>query len=56
MAEKLMDRKELMATLRVTTKTVCNWIKQGKLHAYRVGNKTLFDREEVEKFLNERRI
>lgn len=54
--EKLLTIREASKKLNVTTKTIRNWIKQGRLPAYKtVGNHYRFDPKELEDWLAEQK-
>ena len=44
--------EDLCKLFNVTKATVHNWVKAGKLIKYKLGARSLFKREEVEKFIN----
>jgi excisionase family DNA binding protein len=46
-----MTPKEVAELLRVSTVTVWQWTKDGKLTAYRLSNRKYYKRKEVEKVL-----
>jgi excisionase family DNA binding protein len=43
----LVKIEELLSTLKVTKPTIYNWIKRGLIKPRKMGNRTLFDLEEV---------
>ena len=43
--------KEVAVALRVTTRTVRNWIKSGRLRVVRAGRRVLVPQEELQRFL-----
>jgi excisionase family DNA binding protein len=45
---KFLSRKEVAATFGVTLPTVHDWTKKGLLKSYRMGNRILYKRSEVE--------
>jgi excisionase family DNA binding protein len=47
--------EDIAEQLGVSVDTVRNWIKQGKLEAYKVGRDYRISREQFEKFMEERR-
>ena len=47
MAEPLLDKKEAAKYLRVSTRTIGNYRKQGLLTACKVGGKILFKESEL---------
>jgi excisionase family DNA binding protein len=47
--------EDIAEELSVSVDTVRNWIKQGKLEAYKVGRDYRISREQFEKFMEERR-
>jgi excisionase family DNA binding protein len=47
--------EDIAEQLGVSVDTVRNWIKQGKLEAYRVGRDYRISREQFDKFMEERR-
>jgi len=47
--------EDIAEQLGVSVDTVRNWIKQGKLDAYKVGRDYRISREQFEKFMEERR-
>lgn len=44
--------KQAADLLQVTTRTVRNWIKQGKIQAFKLGSTWRIRREEVDRLLN----
>ena len=48
----MYDIKEMAAILEVTTRTVMNYIRQGKLNAVKIGGKWKISKENLEAFMN----
>ena len=53
---ELKTMQEISQELRVTTKTVRNWIEQGILKAYRFGNQYRIEVKDYEEFLSKSKI
>jgi excisionase family DNA binding protein len=49
----LISRKEVSKLLKVSLPTLHEYTKMGLLQSYRIGNRVLYKREEVEKSLNQ---
>lgn len=47
----MLTRDEAAAALRVTPRTVSEWIKSGKLKAVKPGRRVLIPREEIDRLL-----
>lgn len=48
-----LDFEEVSATLDVSEETLLDWVKDGTIPAYSIGNRYRFNREEIEKWLLE---
>ena len=48
---QLYDIKQVAALLKVTERTVMNYLKQGKIKAQKIGGKWKFTRENIERFI-----
>ena len=46
--KKFLTRQQVAAFFSVTLPTVHEWINDGKLKAYKIGGRTLFDASEIE--------
>ncbi len=55
MSKQYFTVEDIAEQLGVSVDTVRNWIKQGKLDAYKVGRDYRISREQFEKFMEERR-
>ncbi len=55
MSKQYFTVEDIAEQLGVSVDTVRNWIKQGKLEAYKVGRDYRISREQFEKFMEERR-
>lgn len=51
---ELYTIEELTELLQVTQRTIYNWIKSGKLKAFKIGRGWRVKREDLDAFLNER--
>lgn len=48
---KLLTTEEAADTLRVSTRTIYSWLKEGKLSGQRVGRKWLIEEDELRALL-----
>lgn len=53
---ELKTMQEISKELRVTTKTVRNWIEQGILKAYKFGSQYRVELKDYEEFLSKSKI
>ena len=53
--QSYLSTREVMALLHKTRNTLCEWVRQGKFPAIRVGNEYLFDPREVAAWIERRR-
>lgn len=51
----VMTVKQVADHLQVTPRTVYDWIRQGKLHAYRAGRQYRITDEQLEAFLTQKK-
>ncbi len=52
----LISSTETMQILGCSRKSLCAWVKAGRIPAYRIGKDNKFDPHDVANFLNARRI
>jgi excisionase family DNA binding protein len=55
MSKQYLTVEDIAGLLGVSVDTVRNWIKQGRLEAYKVGRDYRISNEQFEKFMQERR-
>jgi len=53
---KKLTRKEVAEQYRISLPTILKYEKEGKLKGYRLGGRVLFDREQIESSLIQRRF
>lgn len=53
--EPLMTVDDVAAKLRVSSKTVRNWVFRGKLPSVKLGGAVRFDRNEIEEWIEEQK-
>ena len=51
MNDKLLTTKEVANTLRVTTRTIHNYLNAGKIKGIKLGGKILIRESELDKFI-----
>ena len=54
--KRLMTAKEAATFLGLSARTVWNWALSGKLPTTRLGRKVMFDRRQLEEFIQEKSI
>lgn len=54
MTQKLLSVKELAEALGISVHTVYAWVSCGRLPCVKVGTRTLFDPQEIERWVRER--
>lgn len=52
--QSYLSTREVMALLHKTRNTMCEWVRQGKFPAIRVGNEYMFDPRVVAAWLEKR--
>lgn len=50
------DREEVAEMFRVSLPTIHNWINEEKIKAKKIGGRTLFDADEIDKAAKEKKI
>jgi len=53
MDEELLTASQAGEALSASSQTIRNWIRSGRLHAVRIGNRFLIPRSEVERMLGD---
>ncbi len=51
-SKELYSIKDLTTLFKVSAATIHNWTKQGKLIKHKIGGRTVFKKEDVEKLIN----
>ncbi|MGE0562766.1 MAG: excisionase family DNA-binding protein [Flavobacteriales bacterium] len=46
-SNELISRTEVSKLLKISLPTITEWVKNGKIPAYRIGSRVLFNKEEV---------
>jgi len=56
MNDKFYTPKEVASLLKVSYMTIFRWIKAGKIEAYKFGKQYRIKKDELDKFINERKV
>lgn len=51
LSEQFYTIKEVAQNLKVSERTIHNWIKEGQLNSYKVGRLTRISKEQLEEYL-----